>query len=368
MLTVLSVAYPFAPVSRDAVGGAEQILSAIDGALVRAGARSLVLACEGSQTAGKLLPLRIPEGPLSDDMRARVGDGLRPAIEKIIAREQVDVVHFHGIGFARSLPRDDDTPVLATLHLPPSWYAPEVFAPRRPNTWLNCVSSSQRRACPPSPIFIEDIGNGVDLARFRPAPARDGYALVLGRLCPEKGIHLAIEAAKWAGVPLVIAGQVFPHPEHVRYFQEQIKPRLDAACFFLGPVTFPRKAELLARARCVVVPSVVAETSSLVSMEALASGTPVVALPKGALPDLIDHGRTGFLVNDVREMRDALLRAGALRAADCRREAEERFGQDRMCARYLAAYERLTSHARGRRAPAVVESAARPRGEVAAGD
>jgi hypothetical protein len=280
VLTVLSVAYPFAPVGPDAVGGAEQILSAIDAALVRAGARSLVLACEGSQVAGKLLPVAVPEGSLTDETRTRVAERLRPEIEDIVAREHVDLVHFHGIGFARSLP-DNDTPVLATLHLPPSWYAPEVFALRRP--------------------------------------------------------------------------QVFPHPEHVRYFQEKIQPRIDPACFFIGPVTMPQKAGLLARARCLVVPSVVSETSSLVTMEALAAGTPVVALPKGALPDLIDHGRTGLLVNDVREMRDALLRAGSLSRDDCRREAEERFGQERMCARYLAAYERLTSHARVPRSSVAVD-------------
>ncbi len=246
------------------------------------------------------------------------------------------------IGFVRSLPRDD-TPLLATLHLPPEWYAPEVFAPGRPNTWLNFVSELQRRACPPTPMLVETIANGVDLSRFRPADRRDDYVLVLGRVCPEKGIHLAIEAARWAGIPIVIAGEVFAYPEHVRYFREKIEPLVDGMCRFLGPVAMPQKAELLARARCVVVASLVAETSSLVTMEALACGTPVVALPKGALPDLIDHGRTGFLVNDVREMRDGIARAAQLSTERCRHAAEDRFGLDRMCARYLAAYERLVA-------------------------
>ena len=348
MLTVLNVAYPFAPVGPDAVGGAEQILSAIDAAATAAGHRSLVLACEGSRSAGRLHAFTRPKAPLTPEVLDRFAAWLRSQIERIIEREGVDIVHFHGIGFERSVPRGR-TPVLATLHLPPAWYTPAIFAPARPNTWLNCVSRSQRKACPRSGALIEDIPNGVNLSRFLPVRRRDRYALVLGRVCPEKGIHLAVEAARWAGVPLVIAGKVFPYPEHVRYFRERVQPHLGPSCLFLGPVAMPRKAELLARARCVLVPSLVDETSSLVTMEALASGAPVVALPKGALADLVDHRRTGFLVNDVREMKEAIVNAARLGGDRCRRAAEERFGLARMCERYLAVYQRLTMAARAPR-------------------
>lgn len=160
MLTVLNVAYPFAPVGPDAVGGAEQILSAIDAAATAAGHRSLVLACEGSRSAGRLHAFTRPKAPLTPEVLDRFAAWLRSQIERIIEREGVDIVHFHGIGFERSVPRGR-TPVLATLHLPPAWYTPAIFAPARPNTWLNCVSRSQRKACPRSAALIEDIPNGV---------------------------------------------------------------------------------------------------------------------------------------------------------------------------------------------------------------
>jgi glycosyltransferase involved in cell wall biosynthesis len=351
LLTILNVAYPFAAVGPDAVGGAEQILAALDDAIVSAGMRSLVLACEGSQVAGRLFPMPRIGGPITDALRKETFAVWREEVTRIAGRERVDLVHFHGIGFGHMLPRDD-TEVLATLHLPPEWYEPEIFAPRRPRTWLNCVSRSQRRECPPSAVLIEDIPNGVDLARFHPRPDKDDFALVLGRVCPEKGVHLAIEAARWAGVPLVIAGEVFPYPEHVRYFREKIEPCLGPRCTFVGKVGMPRKGELLARARCVIVTSLVPETSSLVTMEALASGTPVIARPKGALPELIEHGRTGILADDVPAMRDGLHRVKMLDSRECRRVAEQRFDKAAMCDRYLAAYARLAV-SRRRRGPFV---------------
>ena len=118
-------------------------------------------------------------------------------------------------------------------------------------------------------------------------------------------------------------------------------PWADARRRFLGPVGLAAKARLLAAARCLVAPSLAAESSSLVAMEALASGTPVVAFPAGALAEIVEHGRTGFLVRGVEELAAALGDVGRLRAEDCRRAAEGRFDLRRTTAAYLALYERL---------------------------
>jgi glycosyltransferase involved in cell wall biosynthesis len=340
VLTILSVAYPLAPVGPDAVGGAEQILSAIDSALVQAGHRSLVIACEGSHAAGELLPVPAPPAADIDDrVRAAAQGATRAVLTANLAR--ADLVHLHGIDFAAYLP-PPGKPALVTLHLPPDWYG--GLSPARPDTWINCVSAAQERACPPGPALVPAIPNGVPVAALGAARhACRGYALMLGRICPEKGQHLALQAAHAAGVPLLLAGEVFPYPAHRAYFEDQVRPLLDRRHRYLGPVGFARKRRLLAAARCLLVPSLAPETSSLVAMEALACGTPVVAFPAGALTEIIDHGRTGFLVDGVEGMAASIARVPTIDRTLCRKEAEERFSVDRMTDAYLALYARLAA-------------------------
>jgi glycosyltransferase involved in cell wall biosynthesis len=265
---------------------------------------------------------------------------VRDAIARALHRWPVDVVHMHGIDFHAYLPAAG-VPTLATLHLPPGWYPPAVFSPERPDTWLNPVSAAQRAACPPSPALLGAIPNGVDVARLGCRGRKRGWAMALGRICPEKGFHHALDAAKVADTPLLLAGQVHPYPEHQRYHAEQIVPRLDGRRRFVGPVGLARKRRLLAAAKCLLVPSLAPETSSLVAMESIACGTPVVAFAIGALPEVVEHGRTGFIVRDVHEMADAIREAGRLDPEECRAAARERFPADRMAARYLGIYHRL---------------------------
>src|SRR5918998_3405705 len=135
-LCVLSVAFPFAPVGDDAVGGAEQVLSQLDAALVAAGHRSIVVAQEGSCIAGTLVAVPAERGVLDEAARARAWTRHRQAIAEALRRWPVDLVHMHGIDFHAYLP-PPGMPVLATLHLPPSWYPEEALQPRRPDTWLH---------------------------------------------------------------------------------------------------------------------------------------------------------------------------------------------------------------------------------------
>ena len=339
-LTILSVAYPLTPIGPDAVGGSEQILTLLDTALTRAGHRSIVVACEGSTPAGTLVATPRWDGPLTDEVRTWAQGQHRIAIEEALKTWPVDVVHMHSLDFWRYLP-SGDVPLLATLHLPPDWYPAEIFRPSRPNTRLNCVSQAQRRACPPSPRMLPPIGNGVDVDRLAASHRKSDYALALGRICPEKGLHFALDAARDAGIPLLLAGEVYRYEAHERYFRDEIVPRLDNSRRFVGPAGFRKKRRLLTKAQCLLIPSLVAETSSLVAMEALACGTPVVAYPSGALPEIVEDGRTGFLVTNQREMAAALAAVRFLDPEVCRNVARERFSAARMCARYFDVYHNL---------------------------
>jgi glycosyltransferase involved in cell wall biosynthesis len=340
-LTIVSVAYPFAPVGPDAAGGAEQVLTAIDEALTVEGHRSVVIASEGSTCAGELRTIPRVGGLIDDDIRRRTHPLLKNAIDRTVLEVGADLVHVHGMDFHAYLPAYD-VPVLATLHLSLSQYPKEALAPVRARTWLNGVSASQMRETPPEMPRVAPVPNGVRLDRFQPStgsPRR--YAIAIGRICPEKGFDLAIDAARRAHVPIILAGRTFAYLSHQRYFCECIVPRLGAACRFVGAVGCARKRALLSRARCLLVPSRAPETSSLVAMEALACGTPVVAMRVGALPDIVEHGKTGIIVDDVDSMARAIDAVGAIDRRACRQAAERRFGSDTMTRRYVELYERL---------------------------
>ena len=341
---MLNVAYPMAPVGPDAVGGAEQVLGALDGALVAGGHRSLVVACDGSRVAGTLFATPAPpEGAIDPDAIERHQRRTAERVEAVLRNEAVDVVHMHGIDFHRYLP-PPGPPLLATLHLPPGWYPPEALCPPRPRSFVHPVSASQAAALPPGPQVLPFIPNGVPVAALgRHRPKRCSFALVLARICPEKGIHLALDAAKAAGSRLLLAGTVFPYKAHQDYFEAEVRPRLDRDRRYLGPVGFERKRRLLAAARCLLVPSLVAETSSLVAMEAASCGTPVIAFRNGALPEVVEEGRTGFLVDDVAGMATAMGRVGAIGAEACRAVARRRFSLEAMVERYLACYRDLVA-------------------------
>ncbi len=141
----------------------------------------------------------------------------------------------------------------------------------------------------------------------------------------------------------MIAGAAFPYPEHQHYLRTCILPRLDRTRRWIGPVAGWQKKRLIAQARCVLVPSKARETSSLVAMEAIAAGTPVIAYRSGALVEIVEDGHTGFVVDGIDAMAAAVAKVGRIDPETCRRSARERFPLARMTRAYLDRYAELAA-------------------------
>jgi glycosyltransferase involved in cell wall biosynthesis len=206
---------------------------------------------------------------------------------------------------------------------------------------LIAVSHTQAKSAPPDVMIDAVVPNGIELDDFYPRARKGNYALVMGRICPEKGIELALDAAERARIPVIVAGTVFEYPEHREYFERLIRPRLTGSMRFAGTIGGDRKSQLLAGARCLLLASRAEETSSLVAMEALASGTPVIAWRKGALEEIVVQGKTGWLVSSVEDMENAIRRTKEIDKFECRREAERRFSSRKMVDGYVSLYRSL---------------------------
>src|SRR5262249_4308622 len=156
---------------------------------------------KGSQVTGTLVPTPPWKGAL-DGAARRWGQRVhRIVIGEGLRQIPIDLVHMPSLDFPTSLPRPGP-PLLATLLLPPTLYPSDVVRIRRPRTYLHCVSASQRRSCPRSPLLLPTIRNGVEIERFRlRAPKRD-FVVALGRICPEKGFHVALDAARRARIKM----------------------------------------------------------------------------------------------------------------------------------------------------------------------
>ena len=358
----MSVAFPYAAVGPEAVGGAEVLCTRLERAISSLGHSSVVVAHADSRPAGKLYPTIVPGGTITDETRTVVERAHQRNIERALAENDVALVHMHGFDFHRyTVP--EQVPVLVTLHLPPSWYPESVWSLPR-NYHFVCVSENQRAASPAAVQHrLRVIPNGVDLPDAALLREHGRYALMLARICPEKNIHTGLDAARLAGMPALLGGAVFPYETHEQYFTAEISPRLTvtglshekhlqgkengATARFLGPVSGSEKARLLSRAACLLLPSLAPETSSLVAMEALAYGVPVIAMAVGAVPEIVEHGRTGLLIEPGQEavlrMVDAIRSLPLLDRKVCRAVAEERFAWSRTRDAYAAIFRELTS-------------------------
>ena len=343
---ILYVADPLLPVSNESCGGAEQMLSTLEREMARRGYRTAVAGCSGSQVAGHLLSTG--SVPQQVDGFQQRDEQHQQAIVDFLRRQKappVDLVHDKSGSFWRSA-WQVDVPILATLHLPRHFYPAEALAKLAPNVFFSCVSAMQCATFADVPAVVGVVRNGIEVSRFPFVTEKQGYLLWMGRICEEKGAHVAIEVARRTGLPLILAGQVYPFSYHEQYYVREIRPYLGsdnpAVCFVETP-NFGTKRRLLSQARAVLIPSLIEETSSLVAMEAMACGTPVIGFRRGAIPEVVVDGETGFIVEDSEEMAEAVWRVGEINPHACRAHVEVNYSAERMADEYEGLYERVLS-------------------------
>jgi len=257
------------------------------------------------------------------------------AYEKIRAGG-FDIVHDHTFS-APVFGPTVRTPVLATLHGAVDDINYQYYRRFRDAVYYNTVSENQRAALPEL-RYVPTVYNTIDFAAYYVEPRKHDYLLCLGRLCPEKGAHLAIEAAKRLHVPLVLAGKVDPGKDE-RYFREAVEPHIDGRLVtFLGEVDAERKRRLMAEARAFLLPIQWPEPFGLVMLEAMAAGTPVVAFDRGAAPEVVVPGVSGFIARDLNEMTEFIGRVDRLDPYRVRECAENAFPCGRMVDGYVDNY------------------------------
>lgn len=329
------IAGPWIPVPPVTYGGIERVVDCLARGFLEAG-HDVLLAV--SSDSGCPAP-RVPGMRMSDP--AEIGSTLSELSHVITAYEGmkgVDIIHDHTLAGPFCPLRPPGVPVVTTIHglLTPA--AADIYRAVGANTSIIAISRDQASHAPDVPV-AEVIHHGIELSSVPVGSGSGGYVCFVGRMCPDKGVLEAIHVARKAGIPLRIAAKM-REPEEVRYFQEVIRPLLGSNEDFMGEVGDAEKYQLMGEAMAFLNPIQWAEPFGLVMIESLATGTPVVGTEIGSAPEIVEHGRTGYLGSTERLADFVPATAGLSRAA-CRASIEERFGSERMVADHLRLYARL---------------------------
>ncbi len=312
----------------------EQFASLLAEGLVARGVDVTLFASGDSLTAGRLASV-VPHGYEEDpEVDPKVSECLHIAHAFERAAE-LDVIHNSFDFLPLTYSELVETPVLTTIHGFSSPRILPVYQRYDASSAYVAISDADRH---PSLDYLATIHHGIDTDAFALHPSPGEYLLFFGRIHPHKGTVEAIEVAERTGIPLILAGIV----QDERYFEELVKPRLDGdSVRYLGPVGPDERSELLGGARALLHLISFEEPFGYSVVEAMACGTPVLAFPRGSMPELIEDGTTGFLVEDIAGAVAALERAERLDRAAIREHAVARFGIDRMVDAYLDAYRAI---------------------------
>lgn len=321
-------------------GGTERVVSYLTEELIRRGHEVTLFATEDSQTQAKLCGLRPGPIRLDPGLPDPVAYHVLELTDVFGRSEEFDIIHCHLDYLAFPFTRYNHVPTVHTLHGRldlPHWPSLMEHYGTVP---LVSISNAQRK--PLSHLDVNwkaTIYHGLPDSSIKPGSGGGGYLVFFSRLSKEKRADLAIEVAKRTGLPLKIAGKVDPSDR--MYFAEEIEPLLDHPLVdYLGEMG-AEKFDLLGNALALIFPIDWPEPFGLVMIEAMACGTPVITRPCGSVPEVVQHGRTGYIVDTVDEMVKAVKRIEKIDRRLCVETVQERFSVDVMTARYEAVYEEL---------------------------
>lgn len=323
-LRIAQIAPPHIPLPPAGFGGSELVAANLTEELVRRGHAVTVFAHPDSQTAAELVACPAHLNSFDQHELLHVAHALERA-------DEFDIMHNHCLAAGPAFTSLCATPMLSTLH-----YINDLVRsyPRAPYV---AISRAQRALCDAQLNVIAVAHNGVDCALFPVVAHKDDYLLYMGRMDAKKGPDIAVEVARMLGAHLIVAGPP-PASDAVDYFETHVRAYLGERIEYIGEARGRQKIELLAHARCVLVPSRWQEPFGIVAVEAMACGTPVVATRRGALGEVVADGQTGFVVETPAEMAAAVERVGEIDPAACRRWVEDHFSAASMADAYLAAY------------------------------
>lgn len=246
---------------------------------------------------------------------------------------EFDLIHSHYDFMALTYTRLVSTPVLTTIHGFSSAKIMPVYQKYRDGYFVS-ISDSDRA---PDLNYLATVYNGIDLPLYPLQRSHGDDLIFLGRIHPDKGVHLAIEVARLSGLPLLIAGII----QDDSYFRDQVEPYLNQQIRYIGPLDVSGKNELFARARALLHLNTIPERFGLVLAEANAAGVPVIAMDLGSCREVIQDGRTGFLVSNVEEAAQAVQRTGEIDSVACHKRVRERFSISSMVDGYERVYQKI---------------------------
>jgi glycosyltransferase involved in cell wall biosynthesis len=335
---------PWYPVPPTGYGGIELMAYHLASELQRRGHEVSVIGQQGSKGPFETIAIA-PESWSSQlgtrDQLPRETLFLYRAYD-LVRRRAFDVVHDHSghTGILLAASSRLQTPVVATLHGDLTEAEGEFLAAIDHRVHLVAISRAQQ-AQVAGVDWRRVVYNAVDPKDYTPITQPDqkhNYVLQLARITPTKGQHLAIEAARRMGVHLVLAGKV--DNDACEYFERDIKPHLGESVTWHENVSGEEKQQLLARAKAMLFPIQWEEPFGIAMVEAMVSGTPVIAIARGAATELVEPGVTGFLVHDLDGLVDAYSHIGEIDLERCVKRASERFGPGQMADGYQSVYER----------------------------
>ncbi len=312
----------------------EYIVSLLTEGLVKRGLDVSLFATADSITSAKLYP-GAPKGYEEDpSMDPKVWECLH--ISELFERaDGFDIIHNHFDFLPLTFARMTSTPVVTTIHGFSSPKILPVYKKYNGKAFYVAISKADKS---PELDYSATVHHGIDLSQFRFRPEHGDYLLFFGRIHPEKGAKECIEIAKNTGMKLILAGIIHDRP----YFETEVRPHLgDERIIYAGSAGPEKRDALLGGAYALLHPIQFDEPFGLSVVEAMACGTPVIAINRGSMPEVIDDGITGFLVRDVMEMERAIHRVKELDRMSCRTWVEEHFSAERMVDDYVRVYKEI---------------------------